>query len=687
MLSCLCNPAEPDFDESYTNYLIRIKTSDAYVHAGTNSRIELQIIGDLADGETERVDLNGCFQSGFNRGSLFHVNKQLRYVGTPIMLKIKLKGCLFTDEWLCDWIEITVHHEKVLFPIYSFIEGEVKVCAGTASLPQKETNFYLKNQRRIEIKANQAAYQWIKDENNKYKGFPKYGDFGESHEIPKIFQRQILRARDFYEHGLDGIIDKTIEIIKNFARPIDDFDSYRDLSRAISPPFDDFHENWKEDLVQGWQILNGVYPTAYKLCKKIPNHFKVTNEALKDIIGEETVDSLIEKEQLYISDFSEVFSSPNIQRVKGSTGENAVCLPATALFLNDSKGFRPIAIQLKPNDPKFLSVADNSNYWLLAKMYYRCCVSNYHEWIMHFLYTHNVMEPFCISLFRCLPRCHPVYKLLRPHLRTVVAINQGARDDLLPPTSRVAFGLATDAGSVVRHVYKSFHLDDLNIPKVLKKQGIDPAKFENNWYATDALALWNIIERYVTSILKIYYKNEEDVKNDFELQGWNTDFTRNGFECTRENYKGFPASDINLEQLIEICTIIIFTGSAQHAAVNFGQFQTYRFAPSSPVIMNLEPPENSSEIDLDLIMKTLPTKAQALASITFSSVLSKFSEADVYLGDWKENWFTEYEPLKVQSEFKHECEVLHHEIKMRNRKLDRPYKYLDPVQVPNNIAI
>jgi len=57
------------------------------------------------------------------------------------------------------------------------------------------------------------------------------------------------------------------------------------------------------------------------------------------------------------------------------------------------------------------------------------------------------------------------------------------------------------------------------------------------------------------------------------------------------------------------------------------------------------------------------------------------------LGDWKENWFTEYEPLKVQSEFKHECEVLHHEIKMRNRKLDRPYKYLDPVQVPNNIAI
>ena len=62
---------------------------------------------------------------------------------------------------------------------------------------------------------------------------------------------------------------------------------------------------------------------------------------------------------------------------------------------------------------------------------------------MHFLYTHNAMEPFCISLFRCLPRCHPVYKLLRPHLRTVGAINTNARSDLLPTTSPIASTLAT----------------------------------------------------------------------------------------------------------------------------------------------------------------------------------------------------------------------------------------------------
>ena len=74
-----------------------------------------------------------------------------------------------------------------------------------------------------------------------------------------------------------------------------------------------------------------------------------------------------------------------MKRVEGSSGLDAVCPPAIALFLNDSKGFRPIAIQLKPGDPEYLFVADDGLGWLLAKMYYRCCVSNYHEVIDTFI--------------------------------------------------------------------------------------------------------------------------------------------------------------------------------------------------------------------------------------------------------------------------------------------------------------
>ena len=57
------------------------------------------------------------------------------------------------------------------------------------------------------------------------------------------------------------------------------------------------------------------------------------------------------------------------------------------------------------------------------------------------------------------------------------------------------------------------------------------------------------------------------------------------------------------------------------------------------------------------------------------------------MGEWKEKWFTENEAIKAQSDFKHECEVIHNEIMMRNKKLERKYEYLDPNQVPNSIAI
>ena len=64
------------------------------------------------------------------------------------------------------------------------------------------------------------------------------------------------------------------------------------------------------------------------------------------------------------------------------------------------------------------------------------------QWIYHFLHCHFMMEPIALALFRCFSKVHPVYKLLRPHLKTVCAINEVGRKVLLPKDSRIAKGLA-----------------------------------------------------------------------------------------------------------------------------------------------------------------------------------------------------------------------------------------------------
>ena len=58
------------------------------------------------------------------------------------------------------------------------------------------------------------------------------------------------------------------------------------------------------------------------------------------------------------------------------------------------------------------------------------------QWDVHLLRTHFVLEPVCISVFRCLPKAHPVYKLLRPHLHGVVWINTFGRERLVGPASK-----------------------------------------------------------------------------------------------------------------------------------------------------------------------------------------------------------------------------------------------------------
>jgi hypothetical protein len=175
------------------------------------------------------------------------------------------------------------------------------------------------------------------------------------------------------------------------------------------------------------------------------------------------------------------------------------------------------------------------------------------------------------------------------------------------------------------------NLQDYNFPNALKKRGVDDtAKLPSYYYRDDGLALWEIILAFVGEIIGIFYKNDDDVKRDDEIQSWIYDVHKNGWRAKSDHKDhGVPTSFESREQLIEVLTSLIFTLSCQHAAVNFSQKDHFGFTPNAPAIMRKPPPKKKGEASLQSILSTLPNKAQAVKAIATVYILTKYSDDEV----------------------------------------------------------
>ena len=212
------------------------------------------------------------------------------------------------------------------------------------------------------------------------------------------------------------------------------------------------------------------------------------------------------------------------------------------------------------------------------------------------------MEAYGVATMRCLPDAHPLYKLLQPHFRYTMAINSAARDTLINKGGIFArfFAIGDDGmEELFQRAATAHRVQWTNIKKNLKERGVDnPEKLPRYYYRDDGIKIWDAIEEYTKEIIDLFYESDEDVKNDSEVKEWALEVHTNafpGFNGAPQGH-GFPEKIETKAELVEYCTLIMFTGSAQHAAVNFGQFNTYGYTPNAPVGMRKPPPPRRSNI-------------------------------------------------------------------------------------------
>ena len=246
-----------------------------------------------------------------------------------------------------------------------------------------------------------------------------------------------------------------------------------------------------------------------------------------------------------------------------------------------------------------------------------------------------------MATMRNLPDAHPVYKLLCPHFRYTMAINHAAREKLINNDGIIdhLFSIGGEDGSsgkaeFVRRTNAIYDVHWTNIRKDLTARGISPddsSKLPNYFYRDDGVRLWDAIETFVVSILDIFYTDDKAVANDSELKNWVEDIHQNAFPEFKGNKsgRGFPDKITTKKTLSEYCTLIMFTGSVQHSAVNFGQFQTYGYVPNAPMSMRMPPPPKKRMRTHADLLNTLPSTMSTGLAVSVAWSLSQLSPDEV----------------------------------------------------------
>uniref|UniRef100_A0A3B1KD10 Uncharacterized protein n=1 Tax=Astyanax mexicanus TaxID=7994 RepID=A0A3B1KD10_ASTMX len=559
-------------------------------------------------------------------------------IGDLLLVELEAKPValgLIDDDWFCSKIIVTTPEGvSKLFPCYCWMSSNKR-------LSLREAVGFSKSH----VLCMHVSYRW----GIYAEGLPHIVNAKSPTELPPVVRFSFTKEKEF--------LFTLVIALFNIFMPV--------LTEYVE-------KNWMRDDFFGYQFLNGLNPTMIKRCSELPENFPVTNDMVKRSLPEKsTLEMEIEIEGLQGNEIDE--------------RKQYLSAPLCLLFSTPENKLTPIAIQLdqKPGarNPIFLP-SDNEKDWLLAKIFVRGAEFNEHELNFHLLRTHLLGEVFTMAVLRNLPSCHPLFKLLVPHVRYNLQINIMARNLLVSPDG--VFSQYTAIGNkpmteFLKRAASSLTYSSLCLPDNIRERGVE--KIPNYYYRDDGLDLWNIIYSFVHGVLSFYY-NDEDVQKDKELQAWIDEIVENCFQEKR-----FPQSFVTVEELSKFVTMVIFTVSAQHAAVNNGQFDFGAWMPNFPSSLQCPPPIRKGDTTDDTILKTLPDVSTTLNIMAVVYLLSRESSDRYPLGYFPEALFREDTPLDLIAKFQEDLRVLDKKIEKRNKKLDLPYTYLSPKNVDNSIAI
>ncbi|CAH9087280.1 unnamed protein product [Cuscuta europaea] len=502
---------------------------------------------------------------------------------------------------------------------------------------------------------------------------------------------------------------------------------------------------WRTNEEFGREMLAGVNPVIISRLqvqefppksKLDPNVYgdqtsKFTKEQIQDNLDGLSVEEAIKTNRLFILNHHDTIM-PYLRCINATN--NKIYASRTLLFLQKDDTLKPLAIELSLPNPlgdefgaesKVYTPAEQgvkNGLWQLAKAYAAVNDSGVHQLLSHWLNTHGVIEPFVIATNRQLSVLHPIHKLLHPHFRDTMTINALARQILINAggvLEKTVFPgrYAMELSAVV---YKDWVFTDQALSTDLVKRGVaveDSSSrhgvqllIEDYPYAVDGLEIWSSIKTWVNEYCMLYYKSDDMVQKDTELQAWWKELREEGHGDLKD--KPWWPNMQTVQELIDSCTIIIWIASALHAAVNFSQYPYAGYLLNRPTLSRRFMPEPGTddykELEADpdkVFLKTITPQLQTLLGVSLIEILSIHASDELYLGQRESpEWTKDQEALDAFARFRNKLGVIEDsimkmnmDVKLRNRTgpVKVPYTLLFPTSevgltgrgIPNSVSI
>ncbi|XP_056903153.1 LOW QUALITY PROTEIN: polyunsaturated fatty acid 5-lipoxygenase-like [Takifugu flavidus] len=659
---------------------------------GTDNSVYITLVGTVQCSKRTLLDkpLHNDFASNAVDTYVIDIKEDL---GEIIMVKLQKKTKFWVnDKWYCRSITVkTPSGQSVEFPCFRWLvdDKEVVLRDGRAILPQDDKSAPLMEHRDKELELRRKTYRWSQWQ----PGFPMSIDAVRYKDLPRDIQFDTDKQVDFVLNLSQAILNLGLSKFKNmFQSSWKDLADFERIFVTIKNTVSEYvMKHWKADFMFGYQFLNGCNPVVIEKCTKLPDKLPVTNEMVSVCLERGlTLEEELQAGNIYIADYE--FMDGIKPNDTDPLTQQFLAAPICLLYRDLQKEIMPIAIQLNqiPGEDNPIFLPTDAEYdWLLAKMWVRSIDVEHHQIVTHLLRTHLISEVFAIALFRQLPAVHPVYKLLIPHIRFTIAIDTKAREQLIGEGAIFDKANSTGGGGhvqLVQKAMKTLTFGSLCFPDSIKARGMDSKEeLPTYFYRDDGLKVWEAIKSYICEVVCIYYKDDEAVQHDKEIQAFVQDVRDFGMQ--NFDQCEFPRCFKTREELTKYLTVVIFTASAQHAAVNFGQFDWYSWVPNAPSTMRRPPPKQKGLADMTLIMETLPDCGRSALVLGSTWALSCYQEKELYLGTFPDDHFTEQPVKAAMDKFRKQLAEITFSIKKRNERKELPYYYMSPIKIPNSVAI